>query len=416
MIFTTLDGTSARFRVDFNKGGGGIHMSISGIRLASIAVLALWVAGMSAGVTHAGQAQGESGGTNPPPGIEALDRDMWTTDNFYLDLEYWTDPRYARCNTPRQLTDMWSREDRPREWGDCNLDRDIAGIVSPYPYQTAEEHYNALMGEARAAGGPTIHTRESLPNWDGWYNRGARDEQWVYGRNLQTATMISLLTPEYQKRMVQENYHEAVSNAPWWQSSFCYPEGYWRWWSEFSLGGPIEVMVTPTQVQLLSGIADNFLRKVLIGREHVQDGVPQWWGETVGFWNGDTLIAYTSNVQGWKLSHSMPEYSNRFESIEIFTPSPDGNGLVVDATFYDSEAFRRPLHAVTPWVLVAPPDDAEERFTYKECRVQSTIVVGSDGRPTQLLPGDDGYVDYYGRPWAQSWEEHFEQGWERPID
>jgi hypothetical protein len=416
MLFTTLDGISAPVKGNFDKDDGGIHMNIVRIKLVSIAALGLWVVGMSASVTNAGQAQGETGVTNPPPGIEALDRDMWTTDNFYLDREYWTDPRYARCNTPRQLTDMWSREDRPGEWGDCSFDRDIADIASPYPYRTAEEHYDALMGEARAAGAPTIHTRESLPNWDGWYNRGARNEQWVYGRNLQTATMISLLTPEYQKRMVQESYHEGVSNSPWWQSSFCYPEGTWRWWSEFSHGGPIEVMTTPTQVQLLVGQADNLLRKVLVGREHVQAGVPQWWGETVGFWNGDTLIAWTANVQGWKLSHSMPEYSNAFEVIEVFRPTPDGNGIISEATFYDLEAFARPLHTVTPWTQVKPPDDGEERYTFKQCRVQSTIVLGPDGRPTQLLPGEDGYVDYYGRPWAQSWEQHFEQGWERPID
>jgi hypothetical protein len=27
---------------------------------------------------------------------------------------------------------------------------------------------------------------------------------------------------------------------------------------------------------------------------------------------------------------------------------------------------------------------------------------------------DDGYIDYFGRPWALNWEKHFEQGWEKP--
>jgi hypothetical protein len=49
-----------------------------------------------------------------------------------------------------------------------------------------------------------------------------------------------------------------------------------------------------------------------------------------------------------------------------------------------------------------------------ECRVQSTIVNGPDGRPTQLIYGDPGFIDYFGRPWAQNWEEHFEKGWEKP--
>ncbi len=81
----------------------------------------------------------------------------------------------------------------------------------------------------------------------------------------------------------------------------------------------------------------------------MQDGIPQWWGETIGFWNGDTLIAWTANVQGWKLSHSMPEWSNEFEVVEVFRPNSDGSGLIVEATFYDSLAFAQPLHTVTPW-------------------------------------------------------------------
>jgi hypothetical protein len=48
------------------------------------------------------------------------------------------------------------------------------------------------------------------------------------------------------------------------------------------------------------------------------------------------------------------------------------------------------------------------RYTYVECLSNIKDV---NGRATQLTPADPDFVDYYGRPWAQDWEKHFEKGW-----
>ena len=197
--------------------------------------------------------------------------------------------------------------------------------------------------------------------------------------------MLSLLTPEYQKRMVQGIYHESVTNAPQWNASFCYPEGLVRFYTQFAVQQPMEVMMTPNQVQFLSGIADNFLFKVLIGRNHAQK-TPQWYGETVGFWDGDKLITWTANVQGWTITHALFEYSNRLETIEIITPRQDANGafagLTIETIFYDPEAFVAPLRSTMRWNRTQRHDSPTLRHTFIECL---SNVVNVNGRPTPAV-------------------------------
>jgi len=361
----------------------------------------------------------------PPAGMEALPTDLFSSTNFYKDQNLWLDQRYFRCNTPRQLTDIWTSHrigEKPptsAEWGDCSIDYPREKIVSPYPHRTAKEHYEAFLAAAKAKGGPTVFTKATTPDWDGYYSRDTqadRGAEWIWGTVNQVPTILSLLTPEYRKRMVQMNYHEAVDNSPQWNAAFCYPEGFMRWWSQFSSGGNFQLTMTLWQVQFLSGIAANFLRQVLIGKEHVQK-VPQWYGETVGFWDGTTLVTWTAKVQGWTLSHSMFEFSNKLETVETYKPAYDASGRFVgldhEAVFYDPEAFVQPLRATHRFVRQAPPDNPTRRYTYIECL---SNLRNTNGRPTQLTSADPRYIDYYGRPWAQNWERHFEAGWDKPND
>ena len=305
-----------------------------------------------------------------PKDYKPLPRDIFNSPDFYADKELWSDPRYFRCNSP-QATEYQrgvlarpgvntSDSDADGPWGHCEIDMPREAIVSPYGFKTAQEHYEALKAETTKRGGPSVYTYENFPNaeWNGTYQRpggggagAANQSNWYWGRHSQISTVLSVLTPKYQEWMVQEAYHQVRGHAMW-PSTFCWPEGFMRRWYPAAVWEHY-VIATPDLVHVRAGVARNFIQDTYVGRdfnmEDVAKGgvprlgaaVPRWYGETIGFWDKDALITWTSNIQGWK-SHAQFEFSSKMQSIEIYTPIRENGkfiGLNHETILYDEEAL-----------------------------------------------------------------------------
>jgi hypothetical protein len=125
-------------------------------------------------------------------------------------------------------------------------------------------------------------------------------------------------------------------------------------------------MYTPSPYQILqpSGYVVILFERMswrvipLDGRRHIPDNIRLWQGDSVGHWEGDTLVVETTNLNGKTWLNEVGDVVSHAETVvERFIPT-DANTVIYQATVTD------PLVYTRPWTIEIPlhrkPDELLE--------------------------------------------------------
>jgi hypothetical protein len=128
----------------------------------------------------------------------------------------------------------------------------------------------------------------------------------------------------------------------------CVPMGFPR---IFLYPLPMQIVQTPREVILLFEY-DSFRHQIFTdGRAHHTSLGPLWMGDSIGHWEGDTLVADTANFNDktWldRMGHPHSEALHVVERIRRV----DHDHLVDDITIDDPKAYTKPWAAHLPYVL-----------------------------------------------------------------
>src|ERR1700674_2830163 len=105
---------------------------------------------------------------------------------------------------------------------------------------------------------------------------------------------------------------------------------------------PIVYLQTPKEVWMI-WTEDNQLRRVFLNVPHSASPKPSWYGESVGHYEGDTLVVDTVGFNGktYLDSYRTP-HTDKLHVVERFRLIDNGNTLEVAFTVEDPGALYAP--------------------------------------------------------------------------
>ena len=137
-----------------------------------------------------------------------------------------------------------------------------------------------------------------------------------------------------------------------------------------------KIVQTPTHEMILVEMV-NDARIIRLNAKHDPDLPSQWLGDSIGHWDGDTLVVETRN---FKEKTGLYGGDENLELTERFTLQDDGN-LVYDFTVNDPTAWERPWSGAYEW-------QATEDQVYEYACHEGNYAMGNILRGARLLEAE----------------------------
>ena len=122
---------------------------------------------------------------------------------------------------------------------------------------------------------------------------------------------------------------------------------------------PVEIIQTPGQVTMSLGVLHDIRRIYMDGIGHTVGADPSFNGDSVGRWEGDTLVVETNNIRAGTIDRDGIPYSDKLTVVErIKRVSP--TRLEIETVLTDPEAFQEPYTIKRAYTPMPPGSRFEE--------------------------------------------------------
>jgi hypothetical protein len=163
----------------------------------------------------------------------------------------------------------------------------------------------------------------------------------------------TLLKPWVVERMKKDNAEVLAGKIGFTANSSCMPAGV----PGFHLYGfqPLYFVQTPTEVVLIYA-SDEQVRHVYLDVPHSENPKPSWYGESVGRYEGDTLVVDTIGMNDRTFIDAFrTPHSEKLHVVERFKIVDAGKTMQVNITLDDADAFNGPWSLLQRYARVQGP-------------------------------------------------------------